>query len=432
MIDDLKAVSRRTRRAKSLRATREKTAYQQHKPVIIRPFRTPEEVAAADDLTEEPTLPEPPPSQAAEAKKRSGRFPHISLTWPPTKKQWLIGAAALVIIAGGSVGAWALMRHPAKVVQAPVAVAPKVTKAAPLLVASTLSGLPVSPGVNSRPVTGIMVENSTFARPQAGLSQAGVVFEALAEGGITRFLALYQDQLPNNVGPIRSVRPYYLQWDLGFDAPIAHVGGSPQALSDITFWHVEDLDEFYNGGSYHRISSREAPHNVYTNLADLNRLEASKGFTSSSFSGFPRKADSPAKQPTAKSISMILSSSTYDVSYAYKAATNSYNRSEGGAPQVDSNTGAQLSPKVVIAIVVPYAEGALDSSGAYYSDYSVTGFGRAYVFQDGTETTGTWAKSSNTSQITFTNDTGTAIDLNAGQTWITAITSAGDVSYSAE
>src|SRR5262249_15833287 len=147
-------------------------------------------------------------------------------------------------------------------------IAQKVT--APAVTLSTLSGLPVDPAVNQRPVTGVMIENSVQARPQSGLNQAGVVFEAIAEGGITRFLALYQDTTPDNVGPIRSARPYYEQWALGFDAGYAHVGGSPEALNDIKAWGVRDLDQFYNSGSYHRISSREAPHNVYTGITTLN------------------------------------------------------------------------------------------------------------------------------------------------------------------
>jgi hypothetical protein len=296
-------------------------------------------------------------------------------------------------------------------------------------VPSDLSGLPVSPSLNQQPVTAVMVENSTFARPQSGLSQAGVIFEAVAEGGVTRFMALYQDTAPTNVGPIRSVRPYYLSWALGFDASVAHVGGSPDALADISNWDVRNLDEFYNGSYYHRITTRDAPHNVYTAIATLNQLETAKGYTSSTFTSWPRKADAPAKNVSAGTINVTLSGPTYDAQYTYAAATNSYSRSEDGAPLMDANTNTQLSPKVVITIVVPETQGTLDSSGAYYSDYNVIGSGTADIFQDGTVTTGQWTKSSNTSQITFNNAAGQPIKLNAGQTWITAITAPDDVSY---
>jgi len=268
-----------------------------------------------------------------------------------------------------------------------------------------------------------MIENSLDARPQAGLGQAGVVFEAIAEGGITRFLALFQDTAPSDVGPIRSARPYYVQWAMGFDPGYAHVGGSPEALQDIKAWGVHDLDQFANGGSYHRVSSRAAPHNVYTAISTLNQLEASKGLTTSTFTGFARKKDAPAKVPTAKTINLNISGPSYNVHYDYDATTNSYARSEGGAPHIDANTNAQIRPKVVVALVMPYGLEADD----HHSSYGTIGSGAAYYFQDGTVTTGQWAKSDNASQFVFTDSAGQPMKFNAGQTWLTALGTPGAV-----
>jgi hypothetical protein len=125
-----------------------------------------------------------------------------------------------------------------------------------------------------------------------------------------------------------------------------------------------------------------------------------------------------------------MSGPTYNVHYDYDAATNSYNRSVGGAPHIDSNTNKQISPTVVIALVMPYSLGALDSSGAYYSNYGTIGSGPVYVFQDGQVITGTWAKTSNTAQFTFKDASGKTILLNPGQTWLTAMAGPGKVSYS--
>ncbi len=347
----------------------------------------------------------------------------------PKKRLWLLIALLIVAVAGVTSLAVLNLDKPLK---AEAAVSSKKVIPAPTTVASTLTGLLVSPSVNNRPVTAIMIENSTDARPQSGLSQAGVVFEALAEGGITRFMALYQDTQPSYVGPIRSVRPYYIQWALGFDAPIAHVGGSPDALQDLTTWGAKNLDEFYNGNAYTRISSREAPHNVYSSIAQLNQLEASKGYTSSTYSSFPRKKESPEKTPNVTSISLTFSSADYNVQYGYNPTTNSYLRSEGGVAQMDlsqNGTQVQVAPKVVVAMIVPYSLGALDSSGAYYSVYQVIGSGPVYIFQDGTVETGTWAKTSNTAQITFTAANGQALPLNPGQTWIEALASSQDLNY---
>ena len=388
-------------------------------------FQTPEAIAASELETPSVNLDVDTVSQPSVKSKSA--VSKLALHWPPGKKE-IIAFTILVLLLGGGGLTWAVTHKVAKPV---VAASPKIiTKVAPVVpksttVASTLSGLQVDPTFNARPVTGVMIENSVDARPQSGLSQASVVFEAIAEGGITRFLALFQDTQPTNVGPIRSARPYYEQWALGFDAGYAHVGGSPEALADIKSWNVRDLDQFANGDSYHRISSRDAPHNVYTGVDALTRLEVSKGYTSSTFTGFVRKAaEAPAKVPTAKSINIAISGPTYNVHYDYNAATNSYNRSEAGAAHIDANTNTQISPKVVIALAMPYS---LEADG-YHSDYSTIGSGPMYVFQDGTVTAGQWSKSSSTSQFTFTTTNGKPLGLNPGQTWITAVSGLNAVS----
>lgn len=394
-------------------------------------FETPEQVAAreATETLDKLKIDLPAASAAPKKFKMLGK-PHINwqklkLSWPPHKKEFIAAAIFLILIGGGA-GAW-LLTHPTVkkvVVTKPTTTAVKKV-VAPVKVPSTLTGLPVDPSINQGPVTGIMIENSLDARPQSGLSQAGVVFEAIAEGGITRFLALFQDTAPDNVGPIRSARPYYVQWALGFDAGYAHVGGSPEAMADIRNWGVRDLDQFYNSGAYHRIDSRAAPHNVYTSIAALNQLEASKGYTSSTYTGFSRKIETPSKVPSVKTINLHISGALYDVTYTYDATTNSYLRNEGGVPHADANTGTQLSPKVVIAMVMPYS---LEADGSH-SVYDTIGSGPVYIFQDGVVSTGQWTKSGNTSQFIFTDSNNVGINLNPGQTWLTAVANTTDVAY---
>jgi len=382
-------------------------------------FQTPDQAAQHDTATPLPTV-------AGPIKK--GRF-SLQLSWPPRKRDLVVLGIAVLVIFGIAGGAWALLGHSAK--PAPVAVVKPVPKkvVAPKIITSNLTGLPVSDAsVNQRPVTGVMIENSPDARPQSGLNQAGVVFEAIAEGGITRFLALYQDTQPDYIGPVRSARPYYVQWAMGFDAGYAHVGGSPEALTNIKDWGVRDLDQFYNSGAYQRISSRYAPHNVYTSTAQLNQLEASKGYTTSNFTGFARKKDAPSKTPNAGTIDMNISGYYYNTHYDYDAASNSYKRSEGSAPHMELNkdgSQTQIQPKVVIAMVMQYGLEADD----HHSQYNVIGNGQAFIFQDGTVTTGSWSKSDAKSQLTFADASGKPIALNAGQTWLTALSDANQVSY---
>lgn len=395
-------------------------------------FKTPEQASQEDAITE-PDIDESIEEDNNKKKPKKRRNPIKWFKSLNTKQKIVVGIIAfiiLVIIAGGLY----LIFKPNKMVAVS---SPKKTivvkkTAIPTTVPSTLTGLPVDPSVNKRPVTAVMIENSTYARPQSGLDTAGVVFEAIAEGGVTRFMAVYQDTQPDYIGPVRSARPYYIQWALGFDAAYAHVGGSPDALTDLSAWNVRNIDQFYNSSAFERISSRDAPHNVYTSISKLNSVEQAKDWTSSTYNGFPRKADSPSKNPNATAINLSLSGPVYDPSFTYNPKTNNYTRSEDGSVQTEissSGTVTNITPKVVIAMVTPLSQGALDATGAYYSDYNVIGTGQVYIFQDGTVTTGTWTKNSNSSQITFSDANGNSIKLNAGQTWITAVGSASNVSY---
>jgi hypothetical protein len=266
-----------------------------------------------------------------------------------------------------------------------------------------------------------MIENSPDARPQSALNQAGVVFEAVAEGGITRFLTLFQEAQPAYIGPVRSVRPYYLDWLQGFDASIVHAGGSADGLAKIRAEKIKDIDHGANGAAFMRVSSRYAPHNLYTTMANLDGVSSKRGYTTSTFEGFPRKAEKPLAVQTAKGIDLTMSSYLYNVRYDYDSTTNSYKRSEGGKPHMDEKSGAQLSPKVAIAMVMQYSQKGI------YSIYNAVGTGKVYVFQDGGVTDGTWTKTGPKSQVTFKDAAGNPIKLNPGQTWITAVSGAEKV-----
>ncbi len=325
-----------------------------------------------------------------------------------------IVAGLLIALAGGLF--FVLQKPkptPAKVSQAPAPAPapPKTTEP------SKLSGVEVPLEKNKLPVIGIMIENSPDARPQSGLTQAGVVFEAIAEGGITRFLALFQENQVEYVGPVRSVRPYYLDWVQGFDAPIAHVGGSADALAALRRGGYKDLDQFSNSAAYWRIKERYAPHNMYTSLPKLVDAANQKKFVPTNFDSFPRKAEKASPTPSAKSIDLGLSGFLYNAHFDYDAATNSYKRSEANKPHVDEKSGQQIAPKVVIACVAQYAAAYNGVNSAYNS----VGEGKVYVFQDGIMTEGTWKKTSGKSQITFTGTDGKPIALNPGQTWITFV-----------
>lgn len=285
---------------------------------------------------------------------------------------------------------------------------------------SKLTGVQVEESDTQRPVTGVMIENSPEARPQSGLKDAGVVFESVAEGGITRFLVLYQEGKPEVIGPVRSVRPQFASWVAAFDAGLAHVGGSDIPLKKLRSGQIRDLDQFFNAKAYSRVSNRAAPHNVYTSDEKLQALNQSKDYKNSNFTAWKRKTkETPSTTPNAKVIAVPVSTGVFAVNYTWDQASNSYLRSEGGAPHNDREKG-QLSPKVVIAMQVPH-DVIKDSNRYSYPD--VVGSGKAWLFQDGTVSEISWKKASDKDQIVFTDASGKPVELEAGQTWITAIKS---------
>lgn len=335
-------------------------------------------------------------------------------------------AAAALLLAGGLVALAVAFQSPREV--ALNSVEDKTEEyVPPPRFFSPLTGVEVpDEATTKRPVTAIMIENSPDARPQSGLKEAGVVFEAVAEGGITRFVAMYQESQPTLIGPVRSLRPYYVEWAAAFDPAVAHVGGSYNSLQMIRSGNYGvDLDQFFNGGSYWRANDRYAPHNVYTNFENLNALEQQKNKTSSSFTGFPRTDGVKSETPTAPHVDMAVSTGTFAVSYDFDPATNTYVRKQGGEPHMDREKG-QIQPSVAIAIKVNMTLGFEDG---YREQIPTSGTGECFIFQNGTYTHGGWKKADAKSQIEFIGDDGKPVALNRGQTWITAVPQGNNVSW---
>lgn len=333
------------------------------------------------------------------------------------KKLSISLVATFVILGAGAVAAGFL--YPAPKVNADgQVIPPKAEKAvvdAPKKFYSPLTGVEVADEASTKQqVRAIMIENSPDARPQSGLKEAGVVYEAIAEGGITRFLTLHQEDRPGIIGPVRSLRPYYIDWLAPFDATVSHVGGSYLALQEVRNGKYKDIDQFFNGAYYWRATDRYAPHNVYTNSAKLDELNQKKGYTSSNFTAWPRKLDSPLVADVTK-IDIPISSPTYSVHYDYDAATNSYVRKFAtGQAHTDRELG-QITPKVVIAMKVPTQIGFEDG---YREQMQTYGLGEAYIFQDGTMHKVFWRKPGQKDQISFYDSFGRPVALNIGQTWI--------------
>lgn len=291
-----------------------------------------------------------------------------------------------------------------------------------------IDGVMVAPDeANPYPVA-VIIENLTVARPQSGLATANVVYEALAEGGITRFLAVFAGKTPGTIGPVRSARPYFVDWVLEYQALFAHAGGSPQALVDITTNDVFDLNQFYHSQYFYRDKSRNvaSEHTLFTtgeNLAfALRDLEAAEHgtFDSWKFKDDAALADRPLD---AKSISIDFSSFSYSVSYQYNREENSYVRSMAGQIHADAD-GTEIHAK---NIIVQKVETRLADEQRLSMD--TVGSGEAIIFRDGQATMGTWEKEEKTSRTRFYDAEGDEVALNAGQTWIEVVPTDREVTY---
>lgn len=340
------------------------------------------------------------------------------ILWIKTHRRWSLIIGGLVLILITSLIAWSLYNNTplTKLAQARIVNKPKpVVKYYSPLTGNEVADLAAS----EQAVTAIMIENSPDARPQSGLKEAGVVYEAVAEGGITRFLALYQQEKPGIIGPVRSVRMYYVDWVAPYQASVAHIGGSYAALQEVRNGSYRDIDQFFNSSSYWRSTDRYAPHNVYTSFEKLDALNASKGYTKSSFSSFPRADAKPPTAPNATSIDITISSPWYNPHYAYDAASNTYLRSLGGVAHNDREKG-QIAPSVVVALYVDMTTVLEDG---YRESIVTSGSGRAVVFQNGSATECTWKKTDKSSPLTLLDASGKPLSLIRGQTWISAVPS---------
>ncbi len=280
----------------------------------------------------------------------------------------------------------------------------------------------------------VMVENLQSVRPQSGLGQAAVVYEALAEGGSTRFMALFDPrETVTQIMPVRSARPYYLEWVSEYGALYAHAGGSPKALTVI--WEnpdINNLDALSGDAKYFwRDTSLYAPHNLVTSSEKMNFALRDKGFAekTATFQSWKYK-DSAAlseRGVDGKTASFNFSYGlTYQVDFRYRRDTNTYLRSNANAPHLDKNTGAQIEVTNVIVQLVD--EPALDG-GKGRLDINVGGEGSAWIFRDGQAIAATWKKSSRTDRTLFFDSNGKEIELNRGNTWIHVIPKGQEVTY---
>ncbi len=270
-------------------------------------------------------------------------------------------------------------------------------------------------------IVGVMIENHNQAQPLSGISDASVVYEAPVEGNIPRFLALYEspDQV-EQVGPVRSARPYYVDWISEYgNAMYMHVGGSDEALLNIKKFGIFDMNEFYRGGFFFRHAQRSAPHNVYTSSEFWSQgLDAyAENYQNTSFNPWTFADSEVCNIQTSMncedSVSFAYVKGAYEVEWKYNMEKNLYERYQNGVLHKDADG------KIITAnsVIIQHADmDILDDIGRRKID--TVGEGLAEVYAFGKKVSGKWKKQERTSRTQWVLESGENIPLSAGKIWV--------------
>lgn len=300
----------------------------------------------------------------------------------------------------------------------------------------------------------VMIENHKEARPQSGLNAADVIYEAVAEGGITRFAAVFYCKDAPYIGPVRSARVYFIDFasEYGMYPLYAHVGGAntpgpADALGKIRKLKWEgynDLNQFgvpfpYFYRDYDRLPARATEHTMYSStiklweFADAKRNLSNKDedgeLWDKQFVLWKFKDDEPKSEPVRKiAFNFWEGKGDYSVVWNYVEKGNKYIRVNGGQKHTDNTTGQQISAKNVIIAFMKESVANDGYEKGQHLLYQTVGSGKALLFQDGTVVEGTWQKPKADSKMILYSG-GSEVSLNRGKVFIEILPTGNEVEY---
>ncbi|MDM5336271.1 DUF3048 domain-containing protein [Fictibacillus enclensis] len=254
-----------------------------------------------------------------------------------------------------------------------------------------LTGIKTKKPTDAR-VFSVMVNNHQRARPQSGVYKADLVYEVLAEGEITRFLAVFQSEKPNVIGPVRSARDYFIELSQGYHSFYVHHGWSPDAKKMLSGKNskVDSLNGlYYDGTLFHRATFRQAPHNSYITYEDLMTGLKKKGYDDKDkIKPLPFLKPEEVKGLTGDKADQVLItySQNEKVGYKYNPSTKRYARSSNGTPSTDLETKKPVEVNNVFIVEMKHR--IIDSYGRRAID--LTSGGKGLLLQQGKVREVTW------------------------------------------
>lgn len=338
------------------------------------------------------------------------------------KRSWPILVVGIVLVFGIAYGLFQFAISNKNPRPAPIVENPSSTSTEPIvkLTPRKLDGLLVPEQEAALQAYAVMIENLPDARPLSGLSKANLVVEAPVEAGITRFMAIYDaTTTADQIGPVRSARPYYVDLANGLQAVYAHVGGSPDALEKIlSLVGFRNLDEFGYAKYFWRSSKRYAPHNAYTRTDLMHQYFTSKNFKTGEFKGwrFLNEAVTSSERGEVNKIEIPYGGS-YSVIWDYEREVNRYTRRQVTTVQKDMDGSIVMADNVVVLLT---DQQVLDNHGRL--SLRTTGSGQAVLFRDGQRHELTWRRKAG-EWLTFETLDGAEVFFEPGVTWLSLVTS---------
>lgn len=283
--------------------------------------------------------------------------------------------------------------------------------------ARDLDGVIVDASAVSLQPYAVMVETLLDARPMSGIAQANLVIEAPVEGGITRLMAVYDaSSTIEKIGPVRSARPYFVEWAKSLNAVYAHVGGSPDALNRISgLMGFRNLDEMGSGQFFWRAKDRYAPHNAYTSTDLLEKAVAARKWRPEKFQSWTYDSASTSETGDVTRISIPYGGQS-NVKWTYDKAIDGYWRTMGYKTHTDSD-GTAVSAKNILVILTE--QRVLDDAGRL--SIRTAGTGKAILFRNGYAQEAQWIRDAGTFIRVQTSD-GRPVSFVRGTTWVEVVT----------
>ena len=273
-----------------------------------------------------------------------------------------------------------------------------------------------------RPIA-VMMASDEEARPLSGLSQADLVFEMpVAPNGITRLMAVFQCEKPEEIGSVRSAREDFIPLAAGIGAILAHWGGEQEALKQLNSQIIDNVDAMkYEGTVFYRKKNTKPPHNGFTDWDKLFEKAESLNYNlTDKFSGYLH-----GQEKISKNLSDIVSNisinypAPYNIQWNYEQNTNIYQRTRNGEPETDKNSGKEISASVIIV---------MKTNSRFIRDQYIAvdteGGGDAIIYQNGVSTSGKWFKNAGslTNKLYFYDDNGQEIKFTPGKMWVEIVT----------